>query len=114
MPYPGGALIEKHANAARERGKFPFPHGDAIKREPRFSFSGLKTSLRYRLEKISDEELSEVLPDICADYQDAIIRQLVPRLRRMPRSLQKLLLIPVVKKATMDRTLSSMMQQKAC
>lgn len=79
MPYPGGALIEKHANAARERGKFPFPHGDAIKREPRFSFSGLKTSLRYRLEKISDEELSEVLPDICADYQDAIIRQLVDK-----------------------------------
>lgn len=79
MPYPGGALIEKHANEAREHGKFTFPHGDAIKREPRFSFSGLKTSLRYRLEKMSDEELAAVLPEICADYQDAIICQLVDK-----------------------------------
>lgn len=79
MPYPGGALIEKHANEARERGRFVFPHGDAIKREPRFSFSGLKTSLRYRLEKLSDDALAESLPEICADYQDAIIRQLTDK-----------------------------------
>lgn len=79
MPYPGGALIEKQAANAREHGKFTFPHGDAIKREPRFSFSGLKTSLRYRLEKMSDEELADTLPEICADYQTAIIRQLVDK-----------------------------------
>lgn len=79
MPYPGGALIEKHAAQARQTGIFAFPHGDAIKREPRFSFSGLKTSLRYRLEKMSDEELAANLPEICADYQNAIIRQLVDK-----------------------------------
>lgn len=79
MPYPGGALIEKRAREARERGRFPFPHGDAIKREPRFSFSGLKTSLRYRLEKMSDAELADALPEICADYQEAIVRQLVDK-----------------------------------
>ncbi len=77
MPYPGGALIEENARLAKIHGKYQFPSGDAIKRDPRFSFSGLKTSLRYKLEKISDEELTVSLPEICFDYQDAIVRQLV-------------------------------------
>lgn len=76
MPYPGGALIEKNANLARERGKFVFPRGENLKKGERFSFSGLKTSLRYRLEKMSDAELEASLPEICADYQDAIVAQL--------------------------------------
>ncbi len=79
MLYPGGALIEKQAKLARQHGKFSFPSGDAIKREPRFSFSGLKTSLRYKLEKISDDELATNLPEICADYQAAIVRQLAEK-----------------------------------
>ena len=76
MPYPGGALIEKQANLTRERGKFTFPRGENLKKGERFSFSGLKTSLRYRLEKMSDAELEASMPEICADYQDAIIAQL--------------------------------------
>lgn len=76
MPYPGGALIEKRAKLARERGKFPFPRGENLRKGARFSFSGLKTSLRYRLEKMSDAELDAALPEICADYQDAIVAQL--------------------------------------
>lgn len=76
MPYPGGALIEKRASLARERGTFTFPRGENLKKGERFSFSGLKTSLRYRLEKMSDEELEASMPEICADYQDAIIAQL--------------------------------------
>ena len=76
MPYPGGALIEKQANLARDRGKFTFPRGENLKKGERFSFSGLKTSLRYRLEKMSDEELESSMPEICADYQEAIIAQL--------------------------------------
>lgn len=76
MPYPGGALIEKHASSAREHGKFVFPRGENLKKGARFSFSGLKTSLRYRLEEMSDAELESSLSEICADYQDAIIAQL--------------------------------------
>jgi len=76
MPYPGGALIEKQARLARERGKFSFPHGENLRKGTRFSFSGLKTSLRYRVEKMSDAELDASLPEICADYQAAIVAQL--------------------------------------
>lgn len=76
MPYPGGALIEKQARLARVRGTFAFPRGENLRKGARFSFSGLKTSLRYRLEKMSDAELAAALPEICADYQDAIVAQL--------------------------------------
>lgn len=80
MPYPGGALIEKQALLATKRGEFEFPRGDAIKREPRFSFSGLKTSLRYKLERMDDATLDACLPNLCADYQDAIVAQLVGKM----------------------------------
>lgn len=85
MPYPGGALIEKQANLARVHGTFMFPRGENLKRGERFSFSGLKTSLRYRLEKMSDEELVASMPEICADYQDAIIAQLSGKVEIMLR-----------------------------
>ncbi|MDR2981444.1 MAG: tRNA (adenosine(37)-N6)-threonylcarbamoyltransferase complex transferase subunit TsaD [Puniceicoccales bacterium] len=78
MPYPGGALIEKNA-VGGDRSRFDFPKGISEKADPRLSFSGLKTSLRYKLEKLSDNELAEALPDICASYQDAIIAQLLAK-----------------------------------
>jgi N6-L-threonylcarbamoyladenine synthase len=40
---------------------------------PRFSFSGLKTSLRYQLEKMSDAELEARMADLCASYQEAVV-----------------------------------------
>lgn len=85
MPYPGGALIEKNAAAARSRGNFAFPRGENLKKGERFSFSGLKTSLRYRLEKMSDDELAASLPEICADYQDAIVAQLAGKVSAVLR-----------------------------
>ena len=85
MPYPGGALIEKNARLARSRGTFAFPRGENLKKGDRFSFSGLKTSLRYRLEKMSDEELAAALPEICADYQDAIVAQLAGKVASVLR-----------------------------
>lgn len=85
MPYPGGALIEKKARRARTRGQFSFPHGENLRKGARFSFSGLKTSLRYRVEKMSAEEIDAALPEICADYQDAIIAQLAGKVSAVLR-----------------------------
>jgi N6-L-threonylcarbamoyladenine synthase len=76
MPYPGGPLIEKAASGGNPKAyQFPraFPKAD----DPRFSFSGLKTSLRYLLEKLSDDELDAAMPDICASYQEAVVHALV-------------------------------------
>lgn len=78
LPYPGGALIERHA-ARGDVGKFSFPRGIPERADLRMSFSGLKTALRYQLEKMSDEEVASALPDLCAGYQHAIIEQLVAK-----------------------------------
>jgi N6-L-threonylcarbamoyladenine synthase len=76
MPYPGGPQIEKAAQEGIE-DRFSFPVAFSDSPELRFSFSGLKTSLRYRLEKITDAELSTQLPDLCASYQHAVIEALL-------------------------------------
>jgi len=75
LPYPGGPQVEQLAAAGNARA-FDFPKAIAPRNERRFSFSGLKTSLRYRLEAMSDSELQAALPDICASYQAAVIAQL--------------------------------------
>ncbi len=76
MPYPGGPELEKRSRGGNPSA-FAFPQAFREKREARFSFSGLKTSLRYRLEKMEDAELEAVLPDLCASYQEAVVAALV-------------------------------------
>ena len=78
LPYPGGALIEKHAQGV-DHTRYPFPRGIPEKADLRLSFSGLKTALRYQLEKMSDAQLACELPALCAGYQHAIIEQLVAK-----------------------------------
>ncbi len=78
LPYPGGALIEKLA-AQGDPSKHSFPRGIPERADLRMSFSGLKTALRYQLEKLSDADLKSQLPDICAGYQLAIVEQLAAK-----------------------------------
>lgn len=76
LGYPGGPLIEKLA-ATGKQDAFDFPRGIGRRDELDFSFSGLKTSLRYLLEKMSPEDIRTRLPDLCASYQQAVIDALV-------------------------------------
>jgi N6-L-threonylcarbamoyladenine synthase len=81
LPYPGGPLVEKLAASGDPR-RFDFPR--ALGDGPRsglvpFSFSGLKTSLRYRLEKMSEADISAARADLCASYQAAVIDQLLAK-----------------------------------
>jgi len=78
LPYPGGALIERQA-AQGDVTKFAFPRGIPERADLRLSFSGLKTALRYQLEKMDDAQVRAALPDLCAGYQHAIIEQLVAK-----------------------------------
>ncbi|MDR0352231.1 MAG: tRNA (adenosine(37)-N6)-threonylcarbamoyltransferase complex transferase subunit TsaD [Opitutaceae bacterium] len=72
LGYPGGPLIEKLA-AAGASAAFDFPRGIGPRSALDFSFSGLKTSLRYLLEKMTPEEITARMPDLCASYQQAVI-----------------------------------------
>lgn len=85
MPYPGGALIEKEAASGNPHyHDFPkaFPGPDQM----RFSFSGLKTSMRYLLEKMTDEEVQKHKLDLCASYQNAVISALIKKTRQATAS----------------------------
>jgi len=82
LPYPGGPQVERLA-AGGDPKLYDFPKAIAPRNERRFSFSGLKTSLRYRLEKMGDAELAAAMPDICAGYQGAVIAQLIGKTKHL-------------------------------
>lgn len=75
LSYPGGPIIEKLAQG--DPKLFAFPRAFLRSNQPKFSFSGLKTSLRYRLEKMSDAEVEASMSDLCAGYQEAVLEALL-------------------------------------
>ena len=81
IPYPGGAELEKkalHGNA----NAYAFPRAFQSKQDHDFSFSGLKTSLLYLLQKMSEAEIMENHADLCASYQEAAVDQLSRKCNR--------------------------------
>jgi N6-L-threonylcarbamoyladenine synthase len=76
LGYPGGPLIERRA-AGGNASAFDFPRGIGQRAELDFSFSGLKTALRYQLEKMTPEEIEPRMADLCASYQQAVVDALV-------------------------------------
>jgi N6-L-threonylcarbamoyladenine synthase len=78
LGYPGGPIIERRAETGRIDA-FDFPRGIMPNGDLSFSFSGLKTSLRYLVEKMTPEEVSARLDDLCASYQQAVIDALVKK-----------------------------------
>lgn len=82
MPYPGGPLVERRASGGNAAA-YGFPRAFSSRNELRFSFSGLKTSLRYLLEKFDDASLEAALPDICASYQQAVVDALIRKTRQV-------------------------------
>ena len=82
MPYPGGPHIER-ASTGGDPSFHPFPVAGKSKNDRRFSFSGLKTSLRYFLEKTPSEVVDARLADICASYQHAVFEQLARKMEQI-------------------------------
>lgn len=76
IAYPGAAELEKYAVEGDEE-LYSFPRSIADKNDLRFSFSGLKTSLLYTLQKMNKEEVDSRFKDLCASYQKAAVDQLV-------------------------------------
>ena len=80
LGYPGGPQVEKLARAG-DSSAFEFPKAVAQRSSLEFSFSGLKTSLRYQLEKLSPEVIARRRADLCASYQRAVFESLVRKSR---------------------------------
>lgn len=87
FPYPGGPLIDKHAqNGDPKRFEFSKPQ---IKNYD-YSFSGLKTSILYFLQKQEKENpnfIQENLTDLCASIQHTIIEILLKKLKKASKEL---------------------------
>jgi len=87
LGYPGGPEIEKHALGGDPK-RFDFPR--SMLASENFSFSGLKTAVRYLLPKITPGEEwhlaqtpynldEQTLRDLCSSFQQAIIDVLVTK-----------------------------------
>lgn len=80
LPYPGGPLVDKHA---RDGDPTRFRFSTASMPGYGFSFSGIKTSVLYFLQKElkkNPDFIQENLNDICASVQHGIIRMLMEKL----------------------------------
>ncbi len=78
LPYPGGPAMAKAATGG-DNTAFPFPLPLAGDGTLNWSFSGLKTSLRYVLR--DDPSALTRLPDLAASFEHAICLHLVDRLK---------------------------------
>ncbi len=81
LPYPGGPLIDKYAQSGNPKAyKFPKPKVAPMD----FSFSGLKTSILYFVERGVAENpnfIKENMEDICASIQFTIVDYLMDKLK---------------------------------
>jgi len=79
MTYPGGPIIDKLAKEGNPKA-FDFPRPMIHEKHFDFSFSGLKTSVRYFVHKnYKDGIPEEVIPDLAASVQAAIVEVLVTK-----------------------------------
>ena len=77
LPYPGGPALDRLARAGvAEREPLPRPRLPGLE----FSFSGLKTALRYRLAALGDGLTDQQRADLAAGFQGAVVGALGEKL----------------------------------
>lgn len=88
LGYPGGPLVDKlAAQGDPKRHTFPRSLMEATSND--FSFSGVKTALRYFLRDNHPDgaPAGSELADICASYQEAIVDTLVVKTLRLAKKM---------------------------
>ena len=81
LGFPGGPAISKAAKEG-DPARYDFPVALKGRYNLDFSFSGLKTSLLYRLKALGEEGFREELPHLAASYEAAIVAALSRKLLR--------------------------------
>ena len=82
LPYPGGPHIDKHAKKGNIHA---FEFGKPKIKELDFSFSGLKTSILYKIQnnlQTNPRFIEENLEDLCASIQHSIVSILLNKLEK--------------------------------
>ena len=109
LPYPGGPEIERCAKEGNPMAvAFPRP----LHEDPGmdFSFSGLKTALKYTLRDLGEIDAPKKA-DVAASYQHAICAHLADRLKSALRSVPDALEIHVVGGVAANSYLRSLLLQ---
>jgi N6-L-threonylcarbamoyladenine synthase len=83
LAYPGGPEIERNARDG-DPARFDFPRSMIASGDFNFSFSGLKTAVRYLLPKIEPAARA----DVCASFQRAVVEVLVAKTLAAARSVE--------------------------
>ena len=81
LDYPAGPILDKLAQKGIAQFKFPEPNIPDLD----FSFSGLKTSILYFLQKQIKQQpdfISENINDLCASVQERIVSILMNKLEK--------------------------------
>ncbi|MFD0798543.1 tRNA (adenosine(37)-N6)-threonylcarbamoyltransferase complex transferase subunit TsaD [Maribacter chungangensis] len=82
LPYPGGPLVDTYAKDGNPLAfEFPIPKVNDLN----FSFSGLKTSILYFVQRKTKENpnfIAENLADICAAIQHTIVTIIMRKLKK--------------------------------
>jgi tRNA N6-adenosine threonylcarbamoyltransferase len=86
LPYPGGIAIDRLAKEG-DAAAIRFPKAIVKGADLDFSFSGLKTALLHHVKRHHVPE-GRALADLCASYQEAIVRALVEKAFRAARRFQ--------------------------
>jgi N6-L-threonylcarbamoyladenine synthase len=81
LGFPGGPAISEAAKSG-EPSRYDFPVALKGRDNLDFSFSGLKTSLLYRLKALGEEGTREELPHLAASYEAAVVEALSRKLLR--------------------------------
>ena len=83
LGFPGGPALQKVASeAGADRTRYDFPVALKERNNLNFSFSGLKTSLLYKLKALGEERVREELPHLAASYEAAVVEALARKLSR--------------------------------
>lgn len=80
LGYPGGPILAEIAKTGKPVYRLPEPM--THRKDLNFSFSGLKTQVRYFLEENKPELTKQFIADFAASFQDAVFRHLMKRFRR--------------------------------
>lgn len=81
LEFPGGPAISKAASGG-DATRYDFPVALKGRDNLDFSFSGLKTSLLYKLRGLDGEKVQEELPHLAASYERAVVEALTRKLLR--------------------------------
>lgn len=79
LPYPGGPVLDKLAQQGNQKA---FEFAKPLVPDLNYSFSGLKTSVLYFIQKQEPEFIKANLNDLCASVQYTIVEILMKKFKK--------------------------------